>query len=148
MREILFRGKRVENGEWVEGNYGERFDGEGIVSCISKPTKETISGTLCYDVDPSTVGQYTGLTDRNGDRIWKGDIVEFEDGATYSKIGNVIFYEGAFCIEYLFYGYKRYHRIGQVDEEHDMGATFTISYKYKVIGNIHDNPELIGGEKQ
>lgn len=130
MREILFRGKRVDNGEWVEGNYGERFDGEGIVSCISKPTKETISGTLCYDVDPSTVGQYTGLKDRNGKKIFELDIishVEFPDEPAL-----ICWHETGFAIKGLWYSTDISSRKADIE----------------VVGNIHDNPDLIGGEKR
>lgn len=109
MREILFRGKRLDNGEWIEGHYGERFDGEGIVACISRPSKETISGSLCYDVDPSTVGQYTGRPDKNWKKIFYGDILQFggrrivvwpnEENSQWQVdvIGNVYDNDGLLC---------------------------------------------------
>ena len=135
MREILFRGQRCDNGEWVEGNYGEYYNGEKKVSCISIPSKETISGSLCYDVIPETVGQYTGLTDKNGTKIFEGDIVghiqEYEISDKVESIAVIKWNEAYTCwsIEYTngritaFLGME-YHRI-------------------EVIGNIHDNPELL-----
>ena len=76
MREILFRGKRIDNGEWIEGHYGEYMlmSGESI-PCISIPNKEAVCGSTCYDVEASTVAQFTGLTDKNDKKIFDGDIV-------------------------------------------------------------------------
>lgn len=84
MREILFRGKRKDNGKWVEGHYGEYYSGKENVSCISIP-KETISGSLCYDVIPETVGQYTGMTDKNGTKIFENGYMII-DNKTYKVI--------------------------------------------------------------
>lgn len=70
MREILFRGKRVDNGKWVEGNYS--IDVSGRVDILP------IDNLVFFEVIPETVGQFTGLTDKNGNRIFEGDIVKHE----------------------------------------------------------------------
>ena len=127
MREILFRGKRKDNDEWVEGHYGEYYNGNKNVPCISIPSKEAVSGSLCYEVILETVGQYTGMTDKNGKKIFEHDIVRIY--VDFTTMQYVISYD------------KENARfvVG------DTGFTFWsyISTKIEVIGNIHDNPELL-----
>lgn len=124
MREILFRGKRVIDGEWVE-------------SCC--PLGEMHSGTVTYDFDSKTVCQYTGLTDKNGRKIFEGDIVAYMD--TYSTengyaetdcIGKVLW-----CEEEL-----RFHVTERLSAE-----SWEVLEDCCVIGNIFDNPELIQGRR-
>lgn len=131
-REILFRGKRIDNGEWMEGYVSKYFDGFKTATCIAWPTRETITGSLCYDVDPATVGQYTGLTNKNGKKIFEGDVMEFDAYGLHYK-GKVFFDEGAFCVTC----------------NHPTASTFLIIALYHdaiCVGNIYDNPELMEGE--
>ena len=123
MREILFRGKRIDNGEWVEGGYkcekvGEYFTAVFIVEHLTSGVWEN------HRVNPATVGQYTGLADKNGKKVFEGDIVS-TDGDMYIcywDIGNIEF---------------------ALKSELE---TFGIGYVYpdvEVVGNIDDNPELM-----
>lgn len=159
MREILFRGKRMDNGEWVEGSFlrdGEahRFaeqEGLPFSDCYIVPktehdnvrtylTQGILLNTTAYHVIPETVGQYTGLTDKNGKRIFEGDIVE---SVFTSKPYLVCFGEYTYTDEYG----EEQGASGWYNEEEggyktamdctDVWAT--------VIGNIHDNPELMEG---
>lgn len=138
MREILFRGKRIDNGEWVEGYYFERKDTKGsiIESVIFVDAYEQISSGKryvrsnlngeCFHVNPDTVGQFTGLTDKNGKKIFEGDIV-----ATQWCRGVVCYGEfNCSCCD----GIYGWYFDGADIREYDM---------YEVIGNIHDNPELL-----
>ena len=134
MREILFRGKRTVNGEWIEGAYspfnwnffGEREEKPQII-IISDD--KNIDGLWC-GVIPETVGQYTGLTDKNGVRIFEGDIVT--GYFNHEKIAGYIFYGGnaQFFIQ----------RDGIYGIRLDNSDCWL-----EVIGNIHDNPELLKG---
>ena len=123
MREILFRGKRKGNGEWVFGDLVHFPDRTKI------DTHKNGQPWRGYDVDPDTVGQFTGLTDKNGKRIFEGDIVRNADGYLFSAQYPfaVKFCDGNFC--------------------GDAGGFVYISgeeFRYcEVIGSIHDNPELL-----
>ena len=140
MREILFRGKRVDNGEWVEGLLV--FKNEIRVFTTHKWYDEGEEGE--YDttedlrVIPETVGQYTGLTDKNGKKIFERDIVEFTDKYTRKKGRAEIVFE-AFKWKYsgCYYGGNPIVWLC-IDDG---------SIEFEIIGNIHDNPELLEQEK-
>lgn len=138
MREILFRGKRKNNGEWVYGSlvhrteyYGGNCDDYFILQ----------GGEFDYDiydafeVDPETVCQFTGLTDKNGVKIWENDVVFVTDdngcsGQVDTGVGEIDFLEGLWYIS------------GSVQNSlYDIDKCFQI----EVIGNIFDNPELMEG---
>ena len=114
-REILFRGKRADNGEWVEGDLIHRQ----VLSNICIANQE-----LTRSVIPETVGQFTGLTDKNGVKIFEGDIL---NDSQFNCI--VVWNNASWQIKY---------RFEQYPEEIDLHFV-----KYAIIGNIHENPELV-----
>lgn len=126
MREILFRGKRVDNGEWVYG-YFVKMLWELII--IPLEDENTV-----YPVVPETVGQYTGLTDKNGKKIFEGDIVEL----TYytlpeeRKVMAEVAYEEE-SAAFVLYSFGTENK----------GICGEICNTNKVIGNIYDNPEML-----
>ena len=100
-REIKFRGKRLDNGEWVKGDLLQYESGEAaILKHFSKHGKECSEMLNRDKVDPATVGQYTGLKDRNGKDIYEGDILEYMTvfGGIYDDA--VVFENGFFGIKY------------------------------------------------
>lgn len=119
MREILFRGKRIDNGEWVEGCYISSCEGTFIqTNCIEHYYVPAVS---CKKVVPETLCQFTGLCDKNGNKIWENDILRYEwDGKT--RIDIVKYQPPIFT-------YSNSMRWSLNQDE--------------VIGNIFDNPELL-----
>ena len=163
MREILFRGKRIDNGEWVYGDFIQLHDGRKYIvnnvhgACIDDKGNfiNTEEPFVCA-VYPETVGQYTGLKDKNGVRIFEGDVgkqyfegvgTDYDDGCSYRydydghKIGEVTFsgtganlkcYSGELVVDgEIIEGWKPSRR-----------SKFA-AYRCEVIGNIHDNKELL-----
>lgn len=148
MREILFRGKRIDNGEWIEGNFGKYALGNGEkISCISIPKANSVAGSLCYDVEPETVGQYTGLTDKNGKKIFEGDIIHVNYtisvpagvGPLLRIVKHSIDYKSVVAFENCRFCLKKQN--GEIFEMH------LVPGEVEVIGNIHDNPELLEVEE-
>ena len=76
MREILFKAKRLDNGEWVEGYYQKKYDILGKRHLISHV--DNYIRWVCTEIDPETICQFTGLCDKNGKRIWEGDIISYQ----------------------------------------------------------------------
>lgn len=132
--EILFRGKRMGNGEWVYGWYCKYAFGRWpIKSCII-PSDQAENGCIEHvDVDPATVGQYTGLTDKNGAKVFKDDICRCRMMNDYGKIYDA----GVYVVEW--YKENAMFTLMSPNEELEFGFLA----EYEVIGNIHDNPELL-----
>ena len=142
MREILFRGKRLDNGEWVEGWYQP----ETTIKHWNG-SQETVGVTIAYKVedgfledtlvDPATVGQYTGLKGKNGKRIFEGDIVKTSD----------ITHEGVIQIPGESFEIAMRKGCWVMVAGEDWDFLETNHECIEVIGNIHDNPEMLkGGE--
>ena len=140
MREILFKAKRVKNGEWIEGSLID-LDIDSGYCYIVPPYKGASTlpiGFLITDgmelVIPETLCQFTGLTDKNGKRIWENDIVTCQ--TKYGGgIGKVVFHNGKFCV--LWNSTYHYPRNGKCENYYD------INTKNLVKGNVFDNPELL-----
>ena len=142
MREILFRGQTRKNGEmvWMNGEkvpgtwvYGGICQGSGDFSIIYGSMDVKLEAPIDkYTVYSDTVGQYTGLTDKNGTKIFEGDVLEFSD-----RLVEVFWH--------AFLGQWDCRFIKFTNKENGIENMSTVnwSWKAKVIGNIHDNPELV-----
>ena len=147
MREILFRGKRKDNGEQIEGSLiRDVFYRHGTEECCYilnvdnlkyyDSFYDLVEDYGIYEVIPETVGQYTGLTDKNGRKIFEGDIIKIrldyiEDDETISKVYD---FNGVLCVDY------------ETPDYNSTALGFLYGegvYEFEVIGNIHDNPELL-----
>ena len=131
MREILFRGKRLDNGEWVYGDFVRGNERKSLRDSIFVYDSETQSFND-YEINPSTLGQYTGLTDKNGKRIFEGDIAKVLQGKD-KDIAYVGFENGAFML---------YPKTGNIYER-TLWSYWYNDWDVEVIGNIHENPELL-----
>lgn len=131
MREILFRGKREDNGEWIEGYLVRRPSAIQVGEhcspwAIDRPPNDPDDSGEVRFVDGNTVGQFTGLTDKNGRKIFEGDVVRYPWMALvkiqYNEKRACFFVEGQSWI-------------GAVDGYSEKDS--------EVVGNVHDNPELL-----
>ena len=132
-REILFRGKRTDNGEWVDGYLCEcHHKDTGKYDYAIQEMFE--NGYIMHEVIPETVGQYTGLTDKNGRKIFEGDILGAHLDVNYPEnetIAVIVWANNAWCIQEL--GAEP-DIIGDDELKND---------GWEIIGNIYDNPELL-----
>jgi uncharacterized phage protein (TIGR01671 family) len=123
MREILFRGKREDNGQWIQGDYQHFHIENDIYVYIGRWGEEMRS------VKPETIGQFTGLTDKNGKKIFEGDIVKALRICNQEVwTGYVVMWKGCFALK---------------DAKTRNVPAIDLFNVYEVIGNIHDNPELL-----
>lgn len=144
MREIIFRGKRTDNGGWVFGNLNDFRD------CKTITIVKDCSIIDSCEIIPDTVGQYTGLKDKNGVRIFEGDIIKSEQDGMIGVIrfgeyqttnsGNGECHLG-FSIEW----YGKYSDLLR----RDLGWWVKFgNTDINIFGNIHDNPEMVKGDRQ
>ena len=146
MREIIFRGKSTRNGKWLYGSYihqteyfGDTAECHYIVECC--PAKFNFKMMNYFPIDFETVGQYTGLTDKNGKKIFEGDIIKYKNtdgikfnGVALTVIGKVV--------------YNEKNASFAISGKDEIGAKHYDYFPIKnieVIGNIFDNPELLVG---
>ena len=145
MHEILFRGKRIDNGEWIYGDliHDKRcFSGEDVVQIFDT---NGVLGYLESEVIPETAGQYTGLTDKNETKIFEGDIVK----AWGQRPMYVHFNGETLTWEMTDVGvpiFEVNHLLNTIDLAEVQIETVVGEMHTEVIGNIHDNPELLKGE--
>lgn len=142
MREILFRGKRTDNGEWVSGRNLLLLDdtkmyiaqtGETAYTFLNNANNVVKLEANLYSVILETVGQFTGLNDKNGKKIFEHDIVRCEFNSAPPMNGKVVFENGAFGLRW------KHHGSGV---ENFAAFECICNVEYTVIGNIQDNPEL------
>ena len=148
-REILFKAKRKDNGKWVEGYYCKINE---TTYCVEEdykrfpvPTHHYIlvvtmtdwglpNRFLQFEIDPDTLSQYTGLTDKNGNKIWENDICDRKE--KYPEI--VVFNKGDWQLDYSYVFGKEIHT-----DACNLGFYVCERKCVEVIGNIFDNPELL-----
>lgn len=138
-REILFKAKRIDNGEWVEGQYAYITN---PLAEDGKPIKHLIcNGTNIFNdlIDPDTLCQYTGLTDKYGKKIWENDIVKCLKRTEGYELYQVVWRNdfADFGVEPIKPKYGAKYPIGLSD-----GVTLC-GHDYRAFGNIFDNPELL-----
>lgn len=138
MRTIKFRGKRLDNREWVIGQLVKMWGEWHILNSDNVNT--------AYPVDPATVGQYTGLKDRDGRDVYEGDIFKDSSGVlrtVFQVPGGLAFEENPVA-----FGYDHRAPVYPYSPLAESQNEAWISQCCEVIGNIHDNPELLKGGEQ
>lgn len=133
MREIIFRGKRIGDGKWIEGDLIKRVNYDDVTYYIGFIEMTSLSKA---QVIPETVSQFTGLYDKNGVRIWENDIVIIGDNKSFPTM-----------IEFLSGSWQCVRKYTDKGRENEYSYLHRLEYdnpnQYEVIGNIHDNADLL-----
>lgn len=142
-RDIVFRGKDIKTGEWFYGDLEfSRYIGRAHIHTYNE------DGIYCrqVEVDPDSVGQYTGLKDDKGTAIYEGDIIVKRDKTFGTKLTGVVVYNSEFAcffINYEKYGIKVSSNFVKSEDYNDGYSTVKCEYEYDIIGNVYDNKELL-----
>lgn len=162
MREILFRAKRIDSGEWVNGFYvydyahDAHFIFKNQLICPNCINDRRIDYSLCdYEIDPETLCQYTGLKDKNGNRIWENDIVSCEHekysddnpSEVYPLLPDPIKYKRNYVVEFINTGSCYGYRLRNKSIHFMITGNVIYNHKIAVVGNVFDNQELLKGEQ-
>lgn len=136
MRKIKFRGKSKKSAEWFYGNYFDKdISGRSHIRTINRG---------CLDIDPETVSQFTGLTDKNGKEIYDGDIIYKKwingDNREEQVSFVIVFHDAGFCVDKI-----PIPKIGvyRIEYPSRLSEKWLKECELEIIGNIHDNPELL-----
>lgn len=149
MRQILFRAKRLGESQWVEGSLKQTggiceihtFDAEAYAKETDKNGWDIFDYTNDVTVNPETVSQFTGLTDKNGVKIWEGSIIKYIPTKT---ILQVFYINGGFAVTHMPNAYSPINwEIEYEGEDYDFSISSEYLTRCEVIGNIFDNPELL-----
>ena len=160
MREILFRGKRCDNGEWVQGFYvraDHHWHNNGIhkdwIICGASANGGWFALHNKYPVKAESISQFTGLTDKNGKKIFEGDLLNgfeypfyrSEDNA-HNYFAEMVWFDECCAFGIVTHKYPTSNVRGISAGNTDYLEEYDFS-EWEVIGNIHDNPELLEGKK-
>lgn len=138
MREILFKAKRLDNGEWVEGYYVYCRKRHYILPVLNKAIGFDEREDEWVEADPNTICQYTGLTDKNGKRIWENDIISIS-AYSYYEPEDDYFGVVTYCEKDACWSLNNNEKCGEIICE-CFGSYITEIINH---GNISDNPELL-----
>jgi uncharacterized phage protein (TIGR01671 family) len=149
MREIKFRGKRIDNGEWVFGSFiPDALEGSNsdLISWgFIRRYNRGVGKMETIEVDRETVGQYTGLKDKGGVEIYEGDICKYWMDRVW-KIGYIVWHQGGFALRVFKMGERDTDEMFPFQHFIPVPRTGNVMQdQFEIIGTTHDNPELLGG---
>lgn len=141
MREILFRAKRLDNGEWVEGYFYIDLDDGPVITLALHDCGSSDRMPCDYQrtdrIDPSALCQFTGLRDKNGERIWEGDRLKWSDGYEHQSYTGIVFYSEEDAA-FLSRNEKHSFSTDRLKPYDSGGAT---TYRFTRLGSIHDKEQ-------